>query len=69
MRKRARKAWLGGKPPELNPEGKALQHHLETCEWCKEHTIINPCVDGRRLYAEFNESLTRPEPIARQVLG
>jgi hypothetical protein len=62
VKRRARKEWNGGKPPELNPEGEALQHHLETCEWCKEHTI-NPCADGRRLYQQFNESLARPKPL------
>ena len=50
------RAWRGGKPPELNAEGKALTAHTASCEHCKRHTLINPCDEGRRLYAAFKDS-------------
>ena len=58
MRRHTRKAWSGGKPPEINAEGKAALAHVEQCAKCKTETLpMTTCEEGKRLFALFNASV------------
>ena len=58
MKKRARKAWNGGKRPELTPDGKAWVAHVQHCHTCSDGKwIFGECVEGLALYAAFQNAL------------
>lgn len=49
--KRARKAWRGGKRPELTAEDKAFVAHAESCPLCANAGwMFGKCEEGARLY-------------------
>lgn len=50
MKRRARKAWAGGKRPVLSAVDNAFVDHAESCATCKAHPTTM-CEVGRELHA------------------